>query len=516
MVFFSGASIKRKLMLIIMLTSGIAVLVTCAAFAAYDWVMLRRIMVDDLRTMARVISDNSTAALIFNNAEDAEGTLKSLRARPQIVSAFIVTAEESIFAKYPEEASLDIALMTQTWPQDFRFRENHLEVFAPITSQGEVVGTVYLKSDQRELFARLRQYAGVMGLVILLSSGVAFILSSALQRFISRPILQLTGLTRTVSSEKNYDVRARKESHDEIGELIDGFNQMLEQIQQRDAELRQARDDLEKRVEERTHDLQNEIAERKETEEKLKKLAEKLERSNRELQDFAYVASHDLQEPLRKVQAFAGRLVAKYGENIADEARDYLERMQNAGKRMQNLINDLLMFSRVNTQARPFEPVKLTKVVHEVLSDLEVRIQQHNGQVQVEELPVIEADPVQMRQLFQNLIGNALKFHRPGVAPLVQIQAERTTLGAMDASDTKATEPACRILVRDNGIGFEEKYLERIFAVFQRLHGRETYEGTGIGLAICRKIAERHGGSITAQSKVGEGATFIVILPCNH
>ncbi len=248
------------------------------------------------------------------------------------------------------------------------------------------------------------------------------------------------------------------------------------------------------------------ITEQKRSQEQLKAYAAELERSNRELQDFAYIASHDLQEPLRKIRAFGDRLQSRYHEQLDEHGRDYLERMQRAVTRMQTLIQDLLTYSRVTTKAQPFMPVELNVVVREVLSDLETRLEEVGGQVEVVNLPTIEADRTQMQQLFQNLISNALKFHKAGQAPLVTIAAE------MLPEPTHGTQ-FCQITVQDNGIGFDEKYLERIFGVFQRLHGRVSYEGSGIGLAICRKIVERHGGRLTARSKVGEGATFIVILP---
>jgi len=238
-----------------------------------------------------------------------------------------------------------------------------------------------------------------------------------------------------------------------------------------------------------------------------------LARSNAELQEFAYVASHDLQEPLRKIQAFGDRLMVKYSEVLTDQGCDYLKRMQNAAERMQALIDDLLTLSRVTTRAQPFVPTKLTQVVQDVLSDLEVRIQQTGGRIEVGELPTIEADPMQMRQLLQNLIGNALKFHRDEEPPVIKIysrqlpdQERRPTEGII------ATE-RCQILVEDNGIGFNEKYLDRIFNAFQRLHSRSEYEGTGMGLAICRKIVERHDGTITAQSMTSNGSSFIITLP---
>jgi PAS domain S-box-containing protein len=244
------------------------------------------------------------------------------------------------------------------------------------------------------------------------------------------------------------------------------------------------------------------------SERKLRQFTVQLERSNRELQDFAYVASHDLQEPLRKIVVFGERLKEKSGEALAAESRDYLERMQKAATRMQTLINDLLTFSRVTTKARPFAPIDLAEVTREVVSDLEARIEQVKGRVEVGALPVIDSEELQMRQLLQNLIGNALKFRRPEEPPVVKVAARRF-------SDDSGRE-LCELTVSDNGIGFDEKYLDRIFNVFQRLHSRGEFEGNGMGLAIVKKIARYHGGDITAKSKPGVGTTFILTLPTIH
>jgi PAS domain S-box-containing protein len=240
---------------------------------------------------------------------------------------------------------------------------------------------------------------------------------------------------------------------------------------------------------------------------------QELARSNAELQQFASIASHDLQEPLRKIQAFGNRIKDKCDEALTEQGRDYLERMQNAAQRMQTLIDDLLMLSRVTTKAQPFVPVNLTQVTREVLSDLEVCIQQNQGHVEIDELPTIDADPIQMRQLLQNLISNALKFHQAGQVQVVKIYSQRFEAQENHPMGGSTVPELCQIIVEDNGIGFNEKYLDRIFNVFQRLHSRSEYEGTGMGLAICRKITERHGGSITAESAPGQGATFIVTLP---
>jgi PAS domain S-box-containing protein len=248
------------------------------------------------------------------------------------------------------------------------------------------------------------------------------------------------------------------------------------------------------------------VTERQRAQQALQSQAEDLARSNGELEEFAYVASHDLQEPLRKILAFGDRLKNKHAGALGAEARDYLERMQNAAGRMQTLINDLLSLSRVTNHPQPFAAVDLAEVLRMVISDLEARLAEAAGKVELGTLPIIVADRGQMAQLFQNLIGNGLKFGKPGQPPVVRVYGE-----LLDGPQGGAG--ACQIVVEDNGIGFDEKYLDRIFRVFQRLHGRTEYEGTGIGLAICRKIVERHGGDITASSAPGMGAKFIVTLP---
>ncbi len=248
------------------------------------------------------------------------------------------------------------------------------------------------------------------------------------------------------------------------------------------------------------------ITQRKRAEQTLNQQADKLARSNQELEQFAYVASHDLQEPLRKIQAFGDRLKTKCGTALGDEGADYLTRMQNAAARMQVLIQDLLSLSRVASHAKPFAPVDLTDVARVVISDLEVRITERNGRVEASGLPVVFGDRGQLSQLLQNLIGNGLKFQKPGENPLVTVTGESIVL-------PDGLGAAWKVTVEDNGIGFDEKYSERIFQIFQRLHGRAEYEGTGIGLAICRKIVERHGGTIAAYSSPGDGAKFVITLP---
>lgn len=232
----------------------------------------------------------------------------------------------------------------------------------------------------------------------------------------------------------------------------------------------------------------------------LEKNISELARSNRELQEFAYVASHDLQEPARKLSFYSDYLVSKYESILDERGMDYLLNMQSASRRMRSLINDLLAFAQVEQRGLKLKHINLNQVTHEVLQDLEISIEEKEATVHIEPMPVIEADENMLHQLFENLLSNAIKYSREGVKPVVNVGAEQE-------------ENVLKIRVRDNGIGFDEKYLPQMFTLFQRLHSSEKYSGTGLGLAICQKIVALHHGSITAQSRVGEGSTFVITLP---
>jgi PAS domain S-box-containing protein len=258
------------------------------------------------------------------------------------------------------------------------------------------------------------------------------------------------------------------------------------------------------------HDVSERLAADAERE---RTLAE-LEARNEELQQFAYIASHDLQEPLRKIQAFGDRLRGRFGELLDVEGRDYLTRMDNAARRMSTLIADLLEYSRVATRGAPFAAIPLDDVLDDVLGDLEESIEAADAQITRDRLPVLEADRTQMAQLLQNLVGNALKYRHPGRSPRVEVRVQRFAGPAAMAG--AAPDDWVRLTVSDNGIGFDPAHRERIFAPFQRLHGRAEFAGTGIGLAIVRKIVERHGGRVHAEGRPGEGASFVVELPARR
>jgi signal transduction histidine kinase len=235
--------------------------------------------------------------------------------------------------------------------------------------------------------------------------------------------------------------------------------------------------------------------------EELHRSNQELHRSNKDLEQFAYAVSHDLQEPLRKILTFGERLIQKYSGKLGTEGEDYIKRMEDATIRMQLLIDDMLAFSRVSRNHDPFRDTDLNVIIHEILNDMEISISQKKASFSIDDLPVINAIPGQMRQLFQNLISNALKFSAESKHPHISISCDKPLKGI------------CNIYVKDNGIGFRPEYASQIFEIFQRLHTRDKYKGTGIGLSICKKIVENHRGVITARSEPWEGATFIISLP---
>ncbi len=258
-------------------------------------------------------------------------------------------------------------------------------------------------------------------------------------------------------------------------------------------------------LEQRAQELEAKVAERTQ---ELSLYAEELSRSNQELEDFAFVASHDLQEPLRKIRAFADRILTRYKGNIDDKGVDYLKRLNNAAIRMSTLIHDLLEFSRIKTRGKEFTPVDLNDVVNTAIDDLTIAIEESGAVIHNVELPSIEADLSQMRQVFLNILSNAIKFHKPELAPEITLQYCTSTLPVNEV-DVDYHD----IRIKDNGVGFDQSYADKVFIPFQRLHSRDEYKGNGIGLAVCRRIIERHGGTIRVQSTLGEGTEFKILLP---
>ena len=337
--------------------------------------------------------------------------------------------------------------------------------------------------DQTEALAPVRSLASTMalvgGLLLLFGSIAAYNISKTF----TRPIQQLVIGTDEMG-KGNLDYRIGLKSQDEIGQLGGSFDRMAEKLKS----TLVSRDDLVK-----------EVKERKQVEIQLKTTLNDLEQSNKELEQFAYVASHDLQEPLRMVASYTQLLEKRYKEKLDGDARDFINFAVAGANRMQMLITDLLSFSRVGTRGKPMELIDSHVALGQARINLNAAIEETQAVVTNDDLPEVVADESQLVQLFQNLVGNAIKFHKHGESPRVHISATRK------AGDWVFS-------VRDNGIGIDPKYFERLFVIFQRLHSREEYPGTGIGLAVCKKIVERHGGKIWIKSQAGQGSTFYFTL----
>jgi signal transduction histidine kinase len=489
--FLRDTPIRQKVVLIIMVTAAGALLLAGVILIAADLLSFRREMKTDLATLAEIVAANTTASVAFRDAAAAGETLEALQAKRALIAAAVYEEGGAVLATYQRgREGRAVRFPSPAARKGAEFGEGFLEVFHPIVLDGRRIGTVYLRSNLSELSGRLLLEVVTVGVVFALAALAALLFSSQLQRVISLPVLHLAETARAVSEHRDYSIRAVRQSADEIGQLVDAFNEMLGQIQQRDSELLKAKAELERRVEERT------VA--------LRERNEELHRSNQELDDFAYIASHDLKEPLRGIHNFATFLLEDYGEKLNDDGRSKLETLTRLSRRMETLIDSLLQFSRLGRVDLAIADVNLNDIVAEVLDSIGIGLREQRVEIRIPRpLPVVRCDPVRVRELYYNLLVNSMKYND---------KAEKwIEIGWEDGRP-----PA--FYVRDNGIGIQEKHYESIFRIFKRLHGRDKFGGgTGAGLTIVKKIVERHNGQIWVDSAVGEGTTIHFTLHrANH
>ena len=486
---FERASIQQKLRWIAMLTIGGSLLLAGIALIVFNVSRFKSEMENDLATLANIAAQNSTASLLFRDQASAAETLRSLGARPSILAAALYKNDGTQFVHWsaPGAAVSFPAHPPKRERTVTRSEPGVIVAFSPVRLKGERLGTLYLRSSLDELYARAEMQALTVGLVFLASGIAALVLSSGLQRLISGPILDLALTARAVSERRDYSIRAGKRSADELGQLVDAFNGMLGQIQQRDSELREAKEALEARVAERTAELE--------------RSNEELHQSNKELDDFAYIASHDLKEPLRGIHNFSSFLIEDYAAQLDEEGRAKLETLMRLTKRMETLIDSLLQFSRLGRVDLAVTRVDLGEIVAGILDSLAISLRQEGVEVRVPRpLPVVRADRVRVGEIFHNLIVNAMKYNdKP--QKWIEIGWQQNGAGP----------PVFH--VSDNGIGIPERHRESVFRIFKRLHGREKFGGgTGAGLTIVKKIVERHHGRIWLESSAGQGTTFYFTL----
>jgi signal transduction histidine kinase len=512
------SSISGKISLLVFGVSAALTAVLSGFYMANDLAQLEAGMIRELSLLAEVMGRNAKAAVAFEDPGAGSRVLDALQAKSSVLHAEIVRADGTRFAAFERDPALASPLSAEGPAAEGRerlLRDGHrmlaerLEVVAPIRLEGREIGRILIVSDLREIGARKRGYFAVGAAIGLGAIALALVLTGLLRRWISRPIENLASLAQRVSEEQRFDLRAARTSADEVGDLVVAFNEMLAQIQRRDADLSVAKgaaeEAAEKLAELLDHSrqtnlrLETEIIEHERAEQALRVKSGELERSNYELNQFAYVASHDLQEPLRMVTMFTQLLQRRYGDQLDADGQGYIDFAVDGAARMRQLIQDLLEYSRTGRMAREFEDVDCKALLDSVTTNLRVSIEESGALVQVGSLPTIQGNPTRLFQLFQNLVSNAIKF-RGELPPEIFVEAERQG-------------EAWLFRVRDNGVGIDPAFADRIFLLFQRLHTREEYEGTGIGLALCKRIVNFHGGEIWVESVEGEGSTFLFTLP---
>jgi signal transduction histidine kinase len=492
-------SITQKLTTLILLISGTVVLLTCGTLLTYEVVTFRRGMVRTLTTVARIVATNSTAALAFDNRGDAANVLSALAAEPHIVGAALYDRDGRLFATYPGEVS-DDDVPRSPGSTGSRFAANELSLYQPVLTGTRQLGTLYLRSDLAAMYERFTLYGAVVIGIIMLSGLVAALLSARLQRHVSRPVLALADTAQIVTRDRDYSIRAHRFSDDELGQLTDAFNSMLERVQEQDLSLRQGRDRLHHEVDERVRAEEEVRALNISLERRVTERTEALAAANKELESFSYSVSHDLRAPLRHVLGYIELLQEDLKGQLSESGQRYVETIRRASTEMGQLIDDLLAFSRTNRSEMREVVVALDPLVHVAINTLETAARGREIEWQIEPLPDVIGDPVLLRQVFANLIDNAVKYSRMRSPACIAI-------GSNAAEDGLAV-----LFVRDNGAGFDMAYAQKLFGVFQRLHRAEDFEGTGIGLATAERIVTRHGGRIWAESAVDHGATFYVAL----
>ncbi len=604
-------------MSIILLTCAVVLFFMCTVYIILENEFYKESFKANMATLGAVIASNSSAALAFDNPEDARDVLGALDAEPNIILAALYRMDGTILATYPADTKAS-AFPTLTERNLYWYEGKFLHGIEPVMQRNEQLGKLYLQSDLQAMYAQLRRFAIIgMGLIAV-ALLIAYVLSHLLQGSIADPILNLEQTARSISEKGDYSVRAVKISNDELGALTDAFNQMLSQIQVQNEEILSFNQKLEQKVIERTSELQHQkefvetiinssvdlvavfdtdmkyimmnkktmesyenndtllgkkllevfpqlensdmhinlqkalqgehvylpryrskviprwfenyfiplrdvdnnvygvmtighdITSIVESAEKIEKVNAELLKSNRDLEQFAYVASHDLQEPLRKIQTFAQMLSDHTGD--PEQAKIYQEKINQSSGRMKQLIQDMLNFSRISNSEEAFVPTDLNDVLENLIIDFELLLREKDAVINYPNLPVIPGIPLQLSQLFSNIINNSLKYTEK--KPVITITCD--TLTAEDVNTYHKLDkniPYYKIQFQDNGIGFEPQYSEQIFAIFQRLHGKQSYSGTGIGLALCKKIVENHHGIIYAEGRLNEGATFTIIMP---
>lgn len=498
-------SIKRKLMLITMLTSSVALILSSVSFLIYDLMSFRRQLSQDLMTQAEIIGFNSGAAMAFKDEAAATATLSALKAKDDIVAAALYSPEGKVFAHYSQgDKRLPSSLPSHSQENGYRFEGGYLQVFQKVTMNGEHVGSLYMLSDMRQWNLMAKRYTGIIVIVVLICGSLALLLSSRLQKLISKPVLHLEDTMRMVSSNKNYEIRATRFYGDEIGRLIDGFNTMLSEIQLRDSALQRANNELQTS----THELEVEIIHRKRTQDELLTAKQAAEQASRAKSAFLANMSHELRTPLNAIIGYSEMLEEEVQDSgKISNVRD-LQKVQAAGKHLLALINDVLDLSKIEAGKMQLhvEVFEIQDMIEEIVTTLTPAIAKNENAFQLrmpKEIGAMRGDVTKVRQILLNLLSNACKFTDHG---RISLEVDRLRTAGQDW---------IRFRVGDTGIGISAEQQENLFQEFTQadISISRKYGGTGLGLAISHRFVQMMKGRIMVESVPGQGSIFTVDLP---
>jgi signal transduction histidine kinase len=465
--------------------SGAVLVIAALAFFSYDLISFRRDLIRNLTAEAQIIGDNSVTALEFDDPLSAATTLRGLQRSPDVIEAMLSAKNGSIFARYgagSEDLSREHRLgpgeMDRVWSSDDRVLLAHRIMF-----QGKSEGVVYISAKLTEIVNRARQYVLIGSLILLFCMVAAIMISASSRRLIADPIQALAQTALSVSRDRDYSVRASTPGHSrEIAVLVDAFNTMLTQIQERDAALSQARTDLELRVEQRTQELF---------------------RANQELEAFSYTVAHDLRNPLNAIDSIGFLLESNLNETATSEVHKMIESLRLTTANMALLIDSLLDFARAASTPLHLDGVRLSSLAREIATELASSDPTRNVEFVIEDFPEIQADANLMRVVIDNLFRNAWKYTSRHSQARIEFGIQRPI----------ANGKSLVYFVRDDGAGFDPARAQALFQPFKRLHAKSEFPGTGIGLATVQRIIARHGGTIWGEGAVEQGATFSWTLP---